>query len=41
MDVGLIFFLHEMIQAYMKENETAQAAATSSATGINPVKWIS
>jgi hypothetical protein len=25
----------------MKENETAQAAATSSATGINPVKWIS
>ncbi len=33
MDVGLIFFLHEMIQAYMKENETAQVATTSSTTG--------
>ena len=33
MDVGLIFFLHEMIQAYMKENETAQATATTPTTG--------
>lgn len=30
MDVGLLFFLHEIIQAYMKENETA---ATSGTTG--------
>ena len=35
MDVGLILFLHEMIQAYVKENETAQAGATTAMTGIN------
>lgn len=32
MDVGLIFFLHEMIQAYMKENETAATAQATAAT---------
>lgn len=35
MDVGLIFFLHEMIKAYMKENQTAQAKATTPTTGKN------
>lgn len=40
MDVGLIFFLHEMIQAYMKENETAQAAATTSGRYFNAISSI-
>ena len=33
MDVGLIFFLHEIIQTYMMENETAAAQAAAAATG--------
>lgn len=34
MDVGLIFYLHEMIQAYMKENESAQARSSVEPTGM-------